>query len=111
MSVRYGLLALLDEAPSHGYLLKTAFERSPAGDGGGRSELPTPRGGPPPAGGLVANPGGPGGPGGRGADDQAPPRGRGRRHGRPPPPPPPPRAPDRPAPGLSPPQSQGRPEA
>jgi DNA-binding PadR family transcriptional regulator len=27
VSVRYGLLALLDEAPSHGYNLKTAFER------------------------------------------------------------------------------------
>jgi DNA-binding PadR family transcriptional regulator len=27
MSVRYGLLALLAEAPSHGYQLKTAFER------------------------------------------------------------------------------------
>jgi DNA-binding PadR family transcriptional regulator len=31
MSVRYGLLALLDEAPSHGYNLKTAFERRTGG--------------------------------------------------------------------------------
>ena len=27
MSVRYGILALLAEAPSHGYQLKSAFER------------------------------------------------------------------------------------
>ena len=32
MSVRYGLLALLDEAPSHGYHLKTAFERRTGGN-------------------------------------------------------------------------------
>ena len=32
MSVRYGLLALLDEAPSHGYQLKTAFERRTGGN-------------------------------------------------------------------------------
>ena len=31
MSVRFGLLALLDEAPSHGYSLKTAFERRTGG--------------------------------------------------------------------------------
>ena len=31
MSVRFGLLALLDEAPSHGYALKTAFERRTGG--------------------------------------------------------------------------------
>lgn len=31
MSVRYGLLALLDEAPSHGYSLKTAFEQRTGG--------------------------------------------------------------------------------
>jgi len=31
MSVRYGLLALLAEAPSHGYSLKTAFERRTGG--------------------------------------------------------------------------------
>lgn len=31
MSVRYGLLALLEEAPSHGYNLKTAFERRTGG--------------------------------------------------------------------------------
>lgn len=31
MSVRYGLLALLDEEPSHGYNLKTAFERRTGG--------------------------------------------------------------------------------
>ncbi|MEA2673762.1 MAG: hypothetical protein QOI92_954 [Chloroflexota bacterium] len=31
MSVRYGLLALLDEAPRHGYNLKTAFERRTGG--------------------------------------------------------------------------------
>lgn len=31
MSVRFGLLALLDEAPSHGYQLKTAFERRTGG--------------------------------------------------------------------------------
>ncbi len=31
MSVRYGLLALLAEAPTHGYQLKTAFERRTAG--------------------------------------------------------------------------------
>ena len=31
MSVRYGLLALLDEAPSHGYNLKTTFERRTGG--------------------------------------------------------------------------------
>jgi DNA-binding PadR family transcriptional regulator len=31
LSVRYGLLALLDEAPSHGYILKTAFERRTGG--------------------------------------------------------------------------------
>lgn len=31
MSVRYGLLALLDEGPSHGYSLKTAFERRTGG--------------------------------------------------------------------------------
>lgn len=31
MSVRYGLLALLDEAPSHGYNLKTEFERRTGG--------------------------------------------------------------------------------
>ncbi len=31
MSVRFGLLALLDEAPSHGYHLKTAFERRTGG--------------------------------------------------------------------------------
>ena len=30
MSVRYGLLALLAEAPSHGYQLKSAFERRTA---------------------------------------------------------------------------------
>jgi DNA-binding PadR family transcriptional regulator len=32
MSVRFGLLALLDEAPSHGYQLKTAFERRTGGN-------------------------------------------------------------------------------
>jgi len=32
MSVRYGLLALLDEAPSHGYHLKTAFEHRTGGN-------------------------------------------------------------------------------
>ena len=32
MSVRYGLLALLDEAPSHGYQLKTVFERRTGGN-------------------------------------------------------------------------------
>ena len=31
MSVRYGLLALLAEAPTHGYQLKTAFERRTGG--------------------------------------------------------------------------------
>jgi DNA-binding PadR family transcriptional regulator len=31
VSVRFGLLALLDEAPSHGYHLKTAFERRTGG--------------------------------------------------------------------------------
>ncbi len=31
MSVRYGLLALLDEGPRHGYNLKTAFERRTGG--------------------------------------------------------------------------------
>jgi DNA-binding PadR family transcriptional regulator len=31
VSVRFGLLALLDEAPSHGYNLKTAFERRTGG--------------------------------------------------------------------------------
>ncbi len=31
MSVRFGLLALLEEAPSHGYNLKTAFERRTGG--------------------------------------------------------------------------------
>src|SRR3989337_1285123 len=31
LSVRFGLLALLDEAPSHGYHLKTAFERRTGG--------------------------------------------------------------------------------
>jgi len=31
LSVRYGLLALLDEAPGHGYHLKTAFERRTGG--------------------------------------------------------------------------------
>jgi DNA-binding PadR family transcriptional regulator len=31
LSVRYGLLALLDEAPRHGYHLKTAFERRTGG--------------------------------------------------------------------------------
>jgi len=31
MSVRFGLLALLDEAPSHGYNLKTTFERRTGG--------------------------------------------------------------------------------
>jgi DNA-binding PadR family transcriptional regulator len=31
VSVKYGLLALLDEAPSHGYNLKTAFERRTGG--------------------------------------------------------------------------------
>ena len=31
MSVRYGLLALLAEAPAHGYQLKTAFERRTGG--------------------------------------------------------------------------------
>ena len=31
MSVRFGLLALLDEAPSHGYNLKTSFERRTGG--------------------------------------------------------------------------------
>jgi DNA-binding PadR family transcriptional regulator len=31
VSVRYGLLALLDEEPSHGYNLKTAFERRTGG--------------------------------------------------------------------------------
>lgn len=31
MSVRFGLLALLDEAPRHGYNLKTAFERRTGG--------------------------------------------------------------------------------
>ncbi len=31
MSVRFGLLALLAEAPSHGYSLKTAFERRTGG--------------------------------------------------------------------------------
>jgi DNA-binding PadR family transcriptional regulator len=32
MSVRFGILALLDEAPSHGYHLKTAFERRTGGN-------------------------------------------------------------------------------
>ena len=32
MSVRFGILALLDEAPSHGYQLKTAFERRTGGN-------------------------------------------------------------------------------
>jgi DNA-binding PadR family transcriptional regulator len=32
VSVRYGLLALLDEGPSHGYQLKTAFERRTGGN-------------------------------------------------------------------------------
>ena len=32
MSVRFGLLALLDEAPSHCYHLKTAFERRTGGN-------------------------------------------------------------------------------
>ena len=32
MSVRYGLLALLGEAPSHGYHLKTAFEHRTGGN-------------------------------------------------------------------------------
>ena len=31
MSVKYGLLALLAEAPTHGYQLKTAFERRTGG--------------------------------------------------------------------------------
>ena len=31
MSVKFGLLALLDEAPSHGYNLKTTFERRTGG--------------------------------------------------------------------------------
>jgi DNA-binding PadR family transcriptional regulator len=31
LSVRFGLLALLDEAPRHGYHLKTAFERRTGG--------------------------------------------------------------------------------
>ena len=31
MSVKFGLLALLDEGPSHGYNLKTAFERRTGG--------------------------------------------------------------------------------
>jgi DNA-binding PadR family transcriptional regulator len=31
LSVRFGLLALLDEAPRHGYNLKTAFERRTGG--------------------------------------------------------------------------------
>jgi DNA-binding PadR family transcriptional regulator len=31
VSVKFGLLALLDEAPSHGYNLKTAFERRTGG--------------------------------------------------------------------------------
>ena len=31
MSVRYGLLALLDAGPRHGYNLKTAFERRTGG--------------------------------------------------------------------------------
>ena len=31
MSVRFGLLALLDEAPRHGYNLRTAFERRTGG--------------------------------------------------------------------------------
>jgi DNA-binding PadR family transcriptional regulator len=31
VSVRFGLLALLDKAPSHGYHLKTAFERRTGG--------------------------------------------------------------------------------
>src|SRR3712207_1280203 len=31
LSVRFGLLALLDAAPSHGYNLKTAFERRTGG--------------------------------------------------------------------------------
>jgi DNA-binding PadR family transcriptional regulator len=31
VSVRFGLLALLDEAPSHGYQLKTAFEQRTGG--------------------------------------------------------------------------------
>jgi DNA-binding PadR family transcriptional regulator len=31
VSVRFGLLALLDDAPSHGYALKTAFERRTGG--------------------------------------------------------------------------------
>jgi DNA-binding PadR family transcriptional regulator len=31
VSVRYGLLALLDEAPTHGYNLKTGFERRTGG--------------------------------------------------------------------------------
>jgi DNA-binding PadR family transcriptional regulator len=32
VSVRFGILALLDEAPSHGYQLKTAFERRTGGN-------------------------------------------------------------------------------
>jgi DNA-binding PadR family transcriptional regulator len=32
VSVKYGLLALLDEAPSHGYQLKTSFERRTGGN-------------------------------------------------------------------------------
>src|ERR1019366_5328163 len=31
MSIRYGLLALLADAPTHGYQLKTAFERRTGG--------------------------------------------------------------------------------
>src|SRR5450759_2247483 len=31
MSIKYGLLALLAEAPTHGYQLKTAFERRTGG--------------------------------------------------------------------------------
>ena len=31
MSVKYGLLAILEEAPSHGYNLKTSFERRTGG--------------------------------------------------------------------------------
>jgi len=32
VSVRFGILALLDEAPTHGYQLKTAFERRTGGN-------------------------------------------------------------------------------
>ena len=31
MSIKYGLLALLAEAPTHGYQLKTTFERRTGG--------------------------------------------------------------------------------